>query len=302
MRPKLPPTEGHEQVHAANAAFTLAELLVIIGVLAVWVLLLVPALARTRVSDRAFECQNNLRQLMNGWRMYAEDNADRVVNNWDTASILNDLALPTPTYGTWVDDVMNWNLPPPNDCFNLGGITNAPFYSYVNNVSVYKCPADNYLSTLQQLAGYTARPRSYSMNGFFGAAALTDTSGENEFYPLYQQFLKVSEIPDPANIYVLLDEHPDNINDGYFKDSANPNIASSMDWPGGVWGDVPASNHDGAAGFGFADGHAEIHLWTSRKCTILPVRYQPVPHNSLLSDPTGIADAAWLASHSSVPN
>jgi len=301
MRPKLLAAKGQEHVHAANAAFTLAELLVIIGVLAVWILLLVPALARTRVSDRSFECQNNLRQLMNGWRMYAEDNADRVVNNWDTASIMNDLALPNPTYATWVDDIMSWTIPPPDTCFNLVGIIKAPFYSYVNNVSVYKCPADNYLSALQRAAGYTARPRSYSMNGFFGASTPTWTSEKNEFYPSYAQFLKVSRIPNPSNLYVILGEHPDNINDGYFKDSANPNITSSADWPGGVWGDVPASNHDGAAGFGFADGHAEIHLWTSRKCTIYPVRYQPITKVSLLSDPAGIADAAWLASHTSVP-
>jgi prepilin-type processing-associated H-X9-DG protein len=48
-----------------------------------------------------------------------------------------------------------------------------------------------------------------------------------------------------------LDEHPDSINDGYFL--INPGASQ--------WGDLPASYHNGAAGFSFADGHSEIHRW-----------------------------------------
>jgi len=38
----------------------------------------------------------------------------------------------------------------------------------------------------------------------------------NELAPTHRQWLKLSEVPNPANKWVLIDEHPDSINDGYF--------------------------------------------------------------------------------------
>src|SRR5258705_176021 len=70
-------------------AFTLLELLAVLAVLALWVLLLVPALARTQPDSRAFQCLNNSRQLTRAWRMYADDNNDKLATSvyaTDTAS------------------------------------------------------------------------------------------------------------------------------------------------------------------------------------------------------------------------
>ena len=288
----------------ARRGFTLIELLVVIAIIAILAAILLPALAAAQSKAKAVQCMSNSRQLMMGWIQYANESQDRLVNNYDTASITADLALPTPTYATWVDDKMDWNLPgTPDLCFNLDYLTKALLFSFVNNTAVYKCPADDYLSPIQRRAGNLTRPRSYSMNCFFGAS--TPTWGNaiaNEFFLGYRQFLKPSQMPDPSNLFVTLDEHPDGIDDGYFKNGADPDISDAAAWPSGIWGNIPASNHHRGAGFGFADGHSEIHKWQSGVCTILPVTYQSLPHNAFTKDPVGAAaDAGWVGAHSSVP-
>jgi prepilin-type processing-associated H-X9-DG protein len=72
--------------------------------------------------------------------------------------------------------------------------------------------------------------------------------------PIYKQIKKMGDFvfPGPSETWVHLDEHPESINDaGFF----NPHVAS--------WVDIPASYHNNAAGFSFADGHAEIHKWNA---------------------------------------
>ena len=232
---------------------------------------------------------------MLGWIQYATDNNDRIVNNFGAAETTTEIT--GQTYRNWVNAVENWNIDP--QVFDLTGIKQAPMFPYVGSVSVYKCPADHYISGGQLAAGYTARPRSYSMNCYFGPYNPTWTSGANEFYPDYTQFLRLSTVPNPSNLFVTLDEHPDSINDGYLTVYANPDITK---WSPQNWNDLPASYHDGACGFSFADGHSEIHKWKSHVCTILPVRLSPgVPHIPFGSDIGNVTqDIQWIASRASV--
>ena len=98
----------------------------------------------------------------------------------------------------------------------------------------------------------------------------------------------------PSKIHVLVDEHPDSINNGAFgvwmSDLSNPVKAYIFDFP--------ASYHNGACGFSFADGHAEIHKWvdgrTKPKTTYknLLALGVPSPNNR---------DMLWLTEHTSVP-
>jgi len=68
--------------------------------------------------------------------------------------------------------------------------------------------------------------------------------------------------PGPAQTFVLVDEREDSINDGYF-------VVDMLGYPDkpASWRivDYPAFYHNGACGFSFADGHAEIKRWRDQR-------------------------------------
>ena len=287
--------------------FTLIELLVVIAIIAILAAVLLPVLSAARVRAEGAGCMNNARQIMLAWIQYAGDNKDQCVNNYGGGYPAKEEAQKT--YRSWVNNVMTWQTVDPYvgmAVTNTDGITKAPFFDYTKNVKVYKCPADNYVSSQQLAKGMTYRPRSYSMNMFVGPNMPPEagpTTAVNGTFSGYRQFLTLSSIIRPANLWVVMDEHPDSINDGFLQSDPHTDISQ---WGAGSWNDLPASYHNGACGIAFADGHSEIHVWKSHTCTILPVRFliQPpqVTWPPFSDDPAGAAmDVGYLAPLTSVP-
>ncbi len=218
----------------AAVAFTLIELLVVIAIIAILAGLLLPALARSKTSAVAIVCGNQQRQLTIAWQLYADDHADRLVNNHGVGETRN-------RTNTWANNILDWQISEGNT--NTALLTGALLGRYVGgSAKVFKCPADN------SRADNGPRIRSVALN------ALVGDPGEltNKFNPKWTQYFRHAEMLQPAQTFVFLDEHPDTINDGFF-------INRLSDAP--KWGNLPGSWHAGAAQLSFGDGHIELHRW-----------------------------------------
>jgi prepilin-type N-terminal cleavage/methylation domain-containing protein/prepilin-type processing-associated H-X9-DG protein len=232
MSPRIGRHEG------ARSAFTLIELLVVIAIIAILAAMLLPALSKAKSKGQGISCLSNLKQLQLCWMMYAADFNDQIVYN-------NSNGAGEPP--GWVS---GW-LPTPVDATNVNYLK-PPYgklWDYNRSLGIYKCPADR--SMAKEADGkFYPRVRSVSMNGNMNGNSWYTEQTKNTHFT----FRKTTEIvrPSPSMAFVFLDEHPDEIDDGYFLVFVDKK---------GAWANVPANYHNGACGFSFADGHVEIKKW-----------------------------------------
>jgi prepilin-type N-terminal cleavage/methylation domain-containing protein len=95
-----------------QAGFTLVELLVVIGIIAMLMSLLAPALVRIREQAKSAQCKSNLKQIGNELVLYAHYNRGWMypVGAWD-GSKFESLGANKPPWGRWPVYVFKWPFP-----------------------------------------------------------------------------------------------------------------------------------------------------------------------------------------------
>jgi len=276
------------QFSQRERGFTLIELLVVIAIIAILAALLLPALTKAKQKAQGIKCLSNTKQITLGWIMYQGDSQDFLmpVDSWVVKS----------PYLDWQYSLSNTNWSA------LVDQQQSLMAVYIRAPGVYKCPGDD------NSALNGDRVRSVSMNGALGIGSSGPTvqgNYPNPPAPIYfgsgssgvgHAARKVSDLnkPGPANTFVALDEHGDSINDGVFM--FDPGYSRT----GEHWRDLPASYHNRACNFSFADGHSEIHRWREiGGQTVYPVLKKNYTSGAPWATPSmsHSADYEWVESH-----
>ena len=232
---------------AEPRGFTLVELLIVIGIIALLVAILVPALNRAREMSRRTVCLSNMRQLTAAWLMYAGEHHGRLCN-----------ALGNPKWAGGAFPLPNPEAYVPPQTF----IPQGQLWPYLRDFRIYICPDDpqevhpaNSIAFLA-LPGGTAC--SYWLNLLLGGSG---TSGLPPAPPApYTSFhaYTLSQIRYPGHTYVFIENG--NVW-GIEPSNATPVYPNNM-----AEGIFYARFHLNSAGFAegctisFVDGHAIF--WT----------------------------------------
>ena len=247
--------KGAKSGSPVRRGFTLVELLVVIGIIALLISILLPALNRARESAKQTQCLSNERSIGMAFVMYENDNKGYFPND-------------APAGGVGVNhyaDFIFWQA--------SRNIDDSAFTRYLGsnkfNTAIFRCPSDDYNFRTKSSYFY-----SYSMNGFMSLVTGPGIS------PAADAVHKITQIRHTSDKAILYEEDVQTIDDGHATPEQITGTINLLSIRHDNTRKTPETQNTGMTlnpncrgNVAFCDGHAE---YISRKQLHIPETYDPL--------------------------
>jgi prepilin-type N-terminal cleavage/methylation domain-containing protein/prepilin-type processing-associated H-X9-DG protein len=231
-------------------AFTLVELLVVIGIIALLISILMPALSKAREQANAVKCLSNQRNLGNALVMFSNEHKGYLPKAW-----FNDAPYPGGPSWRWKDPMWGWDY---------------ILSQYMNqNKDIFRCPSDEPVLFRGEWNDTASNLPDSPQADNLAASYRINISNQHAFgvsdapviRPLHAT--KITKLKDSSKAII-------------FFDGANSaalwhhvatweidqrGLVRRTPLPGGFKLNVGWDKHRRRANYTFADGHAETLLW-----------------------------------------
>lgn len=226
----------------SRSAFTLVELLVVIGIIALLIGILLPSLSRAREQANSAACLSNLRQLGLAMIQYTNEH-----KGWFPRAAAS---------GVSNDDWIFWQSGRVRDDGALVKYLGPQFVE-----KHYYCPSDI-------VENHPTYPFSYTMNEFMGGLLFPPASSGN----LHLRS-KITQVKRPADKILILDESSTTIDDGCWAPQNYPNDGKNLlSNRHDKKAELSTNPNNGVGNALFVDGHAAA---IPRLDSTLPENYDP---------------------------